>query len=99
MHDGAHLDLEDVLRHYGDVTHGIENYDPADLLDELEPTVQQGAAHIMEVNAGLSGELNLAANLAGLSNLREFLLTLTDPAVHDLPDLRPPSVPSGLDVP
>jgi hypothetical protein len=53
----------------------------------------------MEVNAGLSGELNLAANLAGLSNLREFLLTLTDPAVHDLPDLRPPSVPSGLDVP
>ena len=99
MHDGAHIDFEDILRHYGDVTNGIADYDPSVLLDELEPTVQQGAAHIAEINALLAEDLNLEPNLAGLSNLREFLLTLTDPAVHDLPDTRPASVPSGLDVP
>ncbi|MEM7151948.1 MAG: cytochrome c peroxidase [Myxococcota bacterium] len=99
MHDGAHLDFEDLLRHYGDVTNGIADYDPSDLLPELIPTVQQGAAHIDEMNATLSDELVLEAQLAGLSNIREFLLTLTDPAVFDLPQLRPRSVPSGLDVP
>lgn len=99
MHDGAHLDFEDLLRHYGDVTQGIANYDSSELLAELVPTVQQSAAHIEEMNATLSEELVLEPQLAGLSNIREFLLTLTDPAAFDLPDLRPSSVPSGLDVP
>lgn len=99
MHDGAHVDFEDLLRHYGDVTNGIANYDSSKLLAELIPTVQQGAPHIDEMNDTLSQELVLEAQLAGLSNIREFLLTLTDPAVFDLPELRPSSVPSGLDVP
>ena len=99
MHDGAHVDFEALLTHYEDVRSGIADYDPSDLLEELQSTVQQDAAHIMEVNNMLDGRLNQVPNFADLSDIHDFLLTLTDPAVYDLPDLRPTSVPSGLDVP
>jgi cytochrome c peroxidase len=99
MHDGAHPDLQSVLVHYADPEEGITGYDPTLLIDELSDTVQLAPSHIEEMLNVLDEDLVMGGNFAGLSNIREFLLTLTDPAVMDLPDARPTEVPSGLDVP
>ncbi|KIG17756.1 Methylamine utilization protein mauG precursor [Enhygromyxa salina] len=96
MHDGALLELQQVLVHYGSPTTSIVDFDPAGLLPELIGTVQQGPDHIAEIVATLSELLELDPNFVGLSNLREFLKTLTDPSVATLPELRPDTVPSGL---
>lgn len=99
MHDGALVDFERTLVHYGSPTTSIEDFDPKGLLPELVPTIQQDPAHIDEIVATLSPDLVLEPSFVGLSNLREFLLTLTDPGVFSLEDIRPQSVPSGLPVP
>jgi cytochrome c peroxidase len=99
MHDGAHLDLQAVLVHYADPEEGVANYDATGLLDELVDTVQRSPEHVEELTGTLADPLVLDGNFAGLSNIREFLVALTDPAVADLPERRPTAVPSGLDVP
>lgn len=99
MHDGVHVDFEAVLVHYGDPLRGIEDLEPEGLLRELITTLQVDPAHVAEILGLLSEELNTTPSNVGLSNLREFLETLTDPAVADLGDLRPQAVPSGLPVP
>ena len=99
MHDGVHVDFEQVLVHYGDPLRGIEDLDPEGLLPELIRTLQLDPAHVAEIVALLSEDLKTEPSNVGLSNLREFLETLTDPAVADLPDARPETVPSGLPVP
>ena len=63
------------------------------------PTVQQDPDHIAEIVGTLSSDLVLEPNFVGLSNVREFLLTLTDPAVFSLRNIRPDTVPSGLPPP
>ncbi|MCR9161283.1 MAG: cytochrome-c peroxidase [Nannocystaceae bacterium] len=99
MHDGVLLDFEAVLVHYGDPLRGIEDLDPDGLLPELVPTLQRDPGHIEEITGLLSAELQTEPSNVGLSNLREFLETLTDPAVVDLPTRVPAAVPSGLPVP
>ena len=69
------------------------------VLGKTDEVIEQGADHITEILASLSDQLVLEPNFLGLSNLREFLLTLTDPDVSALPQLRPHTVPSGLDPP
>lgn len=97
MHDGALVELQQVLVHYGSPTTSIADFDPTPLHPELIGTVQQGADHIAQIVASLSDLLVLEPNFVGLSNLREFLKTLTDPGVAALPELRPDTVPSGLE--
>lgn len=99
MHDGVHIDFQRVLVHYGAPLTAIEDFDPRGLLPELIDTLQQDPEHIAEIVSSLSEELNVEPNNVGLSNLREFLETLTDPEVFSLPDIRPTSVPSGLEPP
>jgi cytochrome c peroxidase len=99
MHDGVHVDFERVLVHYGDPLRGIEDLDPEGLLPELVRTLQLDPAHVAEIVGSLSEDLNTTPSNVGLSNLREFLETLTDPAVETLPSLVPKAVPSGLPVP
>ncbi|PRQ05162.1 cytochrome-c peroxidase [Enhygromyxa salina] len=99
MHDGALLELQQVLVHYGSPTTSIADFDPTGLHPELIGTVQQGADHIAQILASLSELLELEPNFVGLSNLREFLKALTDPDVAGLPELRPDAVPSGLEPP
>ncbi len=99
MHDGVHVAFEQVLVHYGDPLRGIEDLQPDGLLPELVATLQLDPEHVAEIVGLLSEDLNTTPNNVGLSNLREFLETLTDPAVADLPDIRPQTVPSGLPVP
>ncbi|PRQ04777.1 Cytochrome c551 peroxidase precursor [Enhygromyxa salina] len=99
MHDGALIDFERVLVHYASPTTSIEDFDPSDLHPELVDTVQQDEQHIAEIVSTLSDQLVLEPNFVGLSNIREFLETLTDPAVFSLPDIRPDTVPSGLEPP
>lgn len=99
MHDGALIDFERTLVHYAAPTTGIEDFDPKGLLAELVPTVQQSPKHIEEMVGTLSRDLVVEPSFVGLSNIREFLETLTDPSVFALPKSRPDSVPSGLAVP
>ena len=99
MHDGALVDFERTLVHYAAPTTSIEDFETKGLLPELVATVQQDPAHIDEIVATLSRDLVLEPSFVGLSNLREFLLTLTDPGVFSLGEIRPDSVPSGLPVP
>jgi cytochrome c peroxidase len=99
MHDGAHVDVQALLVHYGAPARGVETFDAEALHPELVDTVQTDPAHIAELVSRLSEELLLEPGFVGLSNLREFLEALTDPAVVSLPQLRPDEVPSGLPVP
>lgn len=99
MHDGALIDFERTLVHYASPTTSIADFETKGLLPELVPTVQQDPEHIEEIVGTLSPELELEPSFVGLSNIREFLMTLTDPDVFSLEDLRPQGVPSGLSVP
>ncbi|MGH1346362.1 MAG: cytochrome-c peroxidase [Nannocystales bacterium] len=99
MHNGALIDFERTLVHYASPTTSIEDFETKGLLRELVPTLQQDPEHIEEVVATLSRDLVLEPSFIGLSNIREFLETLTDPGVVSLEDIRPKSVPSGLPVP
>ncbi len=99
MHDGALIDFERTLVHYASPATSIEDFDPRGLLPELAATVQQDPDHIEEMVGTLSRDLVTEPSFIGLSNLREFLLTLTDPDVFSLRNIRPDSVPSGLPVP
>jgi len=101
MHDGVFLTLEHAVLHYASPETSAWQYDPADLHPDLQGTAQQGDEHIAELVDALSPLLPQAdPNLVvGLSNVREFLGALTDPATADLSGLRPDSVPSGLPVP
>lgn len=99
MHNGALVDFERTLVHYASPTTSIEDFETKGLLPELVDTVQQDPDHIKEIVATLSSDLLLEPSFVGLSNLREFLETLTDPDVFSLPSIRPSSVPSGLPVP
>ena len=84
MHDGALVSFEKVLFHYGSPTTSIPDFDASVLLPELADTVLDDADHVADMVASLSPELELEPNFVGLSNIREFLLTLTDPAVFEL---------------
>jgi len=99
MHDGALIDFERTLVHYASPTTSIEDFETKGLHPELVGTVQQDARHIEEIVGTLSPDLVLEPSFIGLSNIREFLETLTDPGVFSLPESLPQSVPSGLPVP
>ncbi len=101
MHDGTLADLGDALSHYAHPDETARDYDASDLDPELQAYVRQDAEHLAELLATLSPDMPPpeTANTVGLSNLRQFLEALTDPAWEDASSLVPDSVPSGLPVP
>jgi len=99
MHDGALIDFERTLVHYASPTVSIEIFQTKGMLPELVGTVQRDPDHIEEIVGTLSRDLVVEPSFVGLSNIREFLETLTDPSVFALESIRPDSVPSGLPVP
>ena len=102
MHNGSLLELGDVLGHYADPLITARQFDPSVLHPDLRGTVQMDETHVDELLSNLSEDLNLEADgrtFVGLSNIRQFLVALTDPAYDDLPQIVPSSVPSGLPVP
>ena len=102
MHNGSLTTLEEIVVHYSNPQRTAEEYDPAFLHPDLQGEVHQDAAHIEDLVASLSPELQLdeaGALTIGLNNLRAFLVSLTDPAAEQLPGTLPSSVPSGLDIP
>jgi len=96
MHDGALVTLQQVLVHYADPTTIIDKLDRDLLLPELAATVHDDPAHVAELVGSLSPLLADDPAFVGLSNIREFLESLSDPAIAELPGLRPETVPSGL---
>ncbi|MEL6179208.1 MAG: cytochrome c peroxidase, partial [Myxococcota bacterium] len=102
MHNGTVPTLERAVAHYAQPDEAVIDYDESSLHPDLQGTVQRSEEHIADLNARLSTEMPRGAEATvGLSNVREFLKTLTDPAVRDgvLFDTIPESLPSGLPVP
>jgi cytochrome c peroxidase len=101
MHDGTMADLGDALSHYAHPDTSARDYDASDLDPELQAFLRQDEAHLVELLDTLSPDMPDpdTANTVGLSNLRQFLEALTDPAWQDTSALVPESVPSGLPVP
>ncbi|MCB9796477.1 MAG: cytochrome-c peroxidase [Alphaproteobacteria bacterium] len=100
MHNGAFADLEQVVVHYGAPQASAADYEGAELPEELRASVRSSAEDVALLHATLSGQLPQpedGSGLVGLSNLREFLEALTDPAALQLET--PDEVPSGLPVP
>lgn len=102
MHNGSLVDLNSVLRHYADPLLTVGRLEVVLLHPDLRTTVQTSTVHVADLHGSLSADLMLAAGtttFVGLSNLRQFLGALTDPAAADLSVLVPATVPSGLTVP
>lgn len=102
MHNGALADLGDVMNHYAMPALTASEYDASRLPAALRDTVQRDADHLQALVESLSRDLLDGADgrtAVGLSNIRQFLGALNDPAAADLSHLVPESVPSGLALP
>ncbi|MCA9947855.1 MAG: hypothetical protein KC449_30445, partial [Anaerolineales bacterium] len=101
MHDGAFATLEAAVLHHLDPETSLLTYDPTlHLHPELYDTFQNDPALLAEmleyVDPDLAPERPLTAT--EIEALLAFLQTLTDPAVNNLDQFVPGSVPSGLPV-
>lgn len=99
MHNGSFANLDAILRHYRAPATSVSSYDVAQLHPDLRDTLQNDEDHMQERRETLSELISQNVGFGALVNLGLFLEALTDPAVEDIEDLRPASVPSGLDVP
>ena len=98
MHNGALPTLERAVAHYASPDEAVADLDEGSLHPDLRGTVQRDAEHVADLSARLSPEMPRGTEATvGLSNVREFLKALTDPAARD-PGAPPESVPSGLPV-
>ncbi|MCP5101122.1 MAG: cytochrome-c peroxidase [Chloroflexi bacterium] len=101
MHDGAFNTLEAVVMHHLDPAHSLNNYDPAaHLPPELQDTFQNDPALLADMLDYVDPMLAPSRDLtqAEIQSLLAFLNALTDPAVSEMDQYVPASVPSGLPV-
>jgi cytochrome c peroxidase len=100
MHNGAFTNLEAAVRHHFAPLDGLQNYDPAQLAENLEDTCQEQPevlAGIMKTYRPIPGDgLQLAE--IDVQALLAFLEALTSPSALNLDHTIPASVPSGLAV-
>ena len=103
-HDGAYDSLEAIVLHHLDPVTATANYDPLQAklpsrsdLDNADFVVIDDAKRLAEIIA--SSELDpRELSRAEISDLIDFLRTLTDPNALDLRVNQPMTVPSGLPV-
>jgi cytochrome c peroxidase len=101
MHDGAYSTLEAVIRHHLDPAGSLDVYDP---LDHLSPGLSEAYQNDEQMVARMLENLDpILSRLKPLSDteisqLVAFLECLTDPAINDLLNIVPDTVPSGLPV-
>ncbi|MCA9915122.1 MAG: hypothetical protein KC496_17325, partial [Anaerolineae bacterium] len=99
FHNGAYPTLESVIWHHADVWQSARDYDPGAYL----PPEFQSVLH--PVNFDRQGNTVTPLLVNGLpltqqdvSDIVDFLRSLTDPAAQDLMEFVPQTVPSGLPV-
>jgi cytochrome c peroxidase len=101
MHDGAYSTLEAVIRHHLDPAGSLDLYNPFDHLSpELSESFQndeQMYSRMLENLDPILGRLKPLSD-AEIAQLIAFLECLTDPAIDDLGNIVPETVPSGLPV-
>jgi cytochrome c peroxidase len=97
MHDGAFTSLSDVLVHYQHPVQSLVTYTGAGLLPEIGTTLAttQDQARLASIDPVIGAGIPLTDQ--EISDLLEFLHSLTDPAAAVLPPA-PATVPSGLSV-
>jgi cytochrome c peroxidase len=101
-HSGAYDSLEAVIRHHLDPVEALHNYDASQLrmpsrsdLDARDLRAMNDPSVLADIaNANELTPLNL--NEHEISQLMDFLHALTDPAMLDLREDIPESLPSGL---
>jgi cytochrome c peroxidase len=101
MHDGAYSSLEAVIRHHLDPAGSLDSYDPLDHLPiELSEAFQNDEEMVARMLANLDPILSQLNPLTDteITQLVAFLECLTDPAINDLVNIVPDTVPSGLPV-
>ncbi|NJP04388.1 MAG: c-type cytochrome [Chloroflexaceae bacterium] len=101
MHNGAYHSLEAVIEHHGDPATALQTFDvdqhlPTALRDTCQDDPALIATMLSNVDPLLQEPLDLSAQQ--VADLVAFLEALTDPAVADLEQMIPATVPSGLPV-
>ncbi len=99
-HAGAYTSLEAVVRHELNPELGLQNYDSSQLIPFFQDTLFLDQAFIDACIAGIDSLILDHETLSEeeISDLLEFLKSLTDPAAKDMSGLTPATVPSGLPV-
>ncbi|MCP4356970.1 MAG: cytochrome-c peroxidase [Chloroflexi bacterium] len=101
MHDGAFSTLEATVQHHLDPETSLREYDTAvHLPGPLRSTFQNAPELIEEMLHYLDAQLAPSRTLSPpeANNLITFLEALTDPAMVNLHQVTPDSVPSGLPI-
>jgi len=100
MHNGAFTKLEDAVRHHLDPVRSVLNYTSRGLRPDLRKQVQDDPEVQVAILKNLDPKLRSIGylNETEFEKLLAFLRALTDPAVKDLADVAPYTVPSGLKV-
>lgn len=101
-HAGAYDTLEAVVRHHLNPVAALYNYDPSQLrlpsrsdLDARDSLAMSDPAVLVAI-ADANELMPVSLSEREIKNLMDFLYALTDPAVLDLRNNVPRSVPSGL---
>jgi cytochrome c peroxidase len=101
FHDGAYSTLEAVIRHHFDPSAALRQYDAVgNLPPELQQTFQFDYELLKQTLENMDPLLTrvLVRSDQYIEYLLAFLEALSDPAVEDLENVIPDSVPSGLPV-
>jgi len=100
MHSGSYTTLIGVVKHHLDPVNSLKNYDPNQLDPRLRDMVRKEeiiqAGVLKNVDSTLSAPISLSDQ--ELSDLMNFLDSLTDPDALDQNNQVPDKVPSGLPV-
>ncbi len=104
MHNGAYTRLEDAIRHHTDPAAAYASYD----ITQIEPDMQAAdglkpAGPVFDRRNPVAlghdpGQRRIDLTDQQITQLVEFLKTLTDPRMNDTASLAPQTVPSGLPV-
>jgi cytochrome c peroxidase len=100
MHNGAFTKLKDAVRHHLDPVRSTLNYTPRNLRPDLRKRLVDAPEVQVAILKNLAPKLRSIGNLKDteIENLLAFLRSMTDPAVKNLADVAPYTVPSGLKV-
>ena len=104
MHNGAYATLEAAIRHHTDPAAAYQSYD----ITQIEPDMRAAdglkpmAPVFDRVNPVVlghaTGQTRIDLSEAQISDIVQFLISLTDPRMKQTDDLAPANVPSGLPV-